>query len=60
MVKQGFSRVTDGEHWSAKGETYVDRANEVFIPHQHVSHCETEENGQNPSADEAFDSLLRR
>lgn len=36
----------------------VDRANEIFVTHENVSHCEAEEDGQDPSADEALDGLF--
>lgn len=40
--------------------TYVDWADEVLIPHQHVRHAEPEDDGAYPSADESFDSLFGR
>ena len=40
--------------------TYIDRTNEVFIPHQYVGHTDAEDYGKDPSTDKPFNSLFRR
>ena len=44
---------------SFRGDSaYVDRANDIFIAHQHISHPEAEENGQDPGSHETLDRFL--
>ena len=44
---------------SCRGDgAYVDRANEIFIAHQHIGHSEAEENGQDPGSHEALDRFF--
>ena len=38
--------------------TYIDGTDEVLIPHQDIRHAESEDDCQNPSADETLDRLL--
>jgi hypothetical protein len=38
--------------------TYIDRANEILVSHQYVCHCDSKDDGQDPSSYESFHSLL--
>ena len=39
---------------------YIDRAYEVFVPHQDVSHANSKDNGKNPSSHKALHCLFWR
>lgn len=38
--------------------THINRADEILVSHEHICHGETEEDGQDPGADEPLDRLL--
>ena len=40
--------------------THIDRADEVFVPHQNVGHAYSPNNGEDPSSHKTFHCLLGR
>lgn len=50
--------VGGGRGWDVN--TYIYRADEVLVAHEDIGHGESEDNSEDPGADEAFDGLFGR
>lgn len=60
-ISKPFNLEREGISWygiKTVGRTYIYRADEVFVPHEYISHAEAEDDGANPCPDESLHSLF--
>jgi hypothetical protein len=41
-----------------RGEPYINRADEILVPHQNIGHSNPKDDSQDPSPNKTFNSLL--